>query len=330
MFIATRLFFAGLLGASLLLADARLFGATPGPPNRDKQANVLLQQGRVEEASEMLHQVLSVQPRDALAHQLLCRVYYAQDIAEDAVHECELAAAIAPADSGNHLWLGRAFGLKASNASPFAALGVAKKVHAAFEQAVALDPFNVAAMSDLGEYYVAAPGIIGGGLDKAEALAATMRDRYPSQAHRLLGLIAEKRKNQDAAEAEFEEAVSAGKTPEAYIDLGHFYQRHKQVDKVLPALQAGIAADIRKDNVLVDAASILTAAHISPELVEELLREYLSSPAKSEGAPAFKVHLQLGRLLAQRGDPAGARREYAAAVTLAPNYVPARKAAQGL
>ncbi len=184
-------------------------------------------------------------------------------------------------------------------------------------------------MSDLGEFYVAAPGLIGGGLDKAQALAARMQPNFPSQAHRLLALIAEKKKQNVLAEAEFNNAVAVGKTPEAYIDLGHFYERHHQPDKMLTALQSGISADHRKGPAIVDAASILTEAHRSPDLAETLLRTYLASSAKTDDAPAFKVHVQLGDLLAQRGDASGAHREYIAAIALASNYAPARKAMQG-
>jgi tetratricopeptide (TPR) repeat protein len=295
-------------------------------PSNDHLANALLQQGRVEEATAMLQQTLDEQPADAMAHQLLCRVLYSQEMADKAIHECEMAAVNAPSDSNTQMWLGRAYGLKASHASPLVALGLARKVHIAFERAIELDATNVHAMNDLGEYYVAAPAIIGGGLDKAQALAATMLPLYPVQSHRLSALIAEKKKDIATAESEFKNAVAAGKTPEAYIDLGHFYRRQNQPDKVLTALQAGIEADRRRDASLVDAASILSAANLSPQLAESLLREYLSSPAKSDDAPAFKVHLQLGGLLAQRGDPDGAHREYAAALALAPNYAPARKA----
>ncbi len=295
----------------------------------DRQANSLLQQGRVQEAGTMLQQILASQPKNAVAHQLLCRVYYAQEMADPAVQECEAAVANAPEDSNSYLWLGRAYGYKASHVNPFAALGLAKKVHSSFEQAVALDPSNIAAMDDLGEYYVQAPSIVGGGLDKAEALAQKMLPGYPARAHRLRGLIAEKRKNMATAETEFKSAVAAAKIPESYIDLGHFYHRQNQSDKILPALQAGINADAKKDSSLVDAASILTSSNLAPELSETLLREYLTSPAKSDSAPAFKVHLQLGNLLNQHGDAAGARREYAAALSLAPNYAPAQKAEQG-
>ena len=321
--------------ALLLFSGARPLVAAAGARTGDSRigddrlANLLLQQGRMQEAAAVLNETLAAQPTDALAHQLLCRVYYAQEMANDAIHECELAARNAPEDSDTQMWLGRAYGFKASHANPLIAFGLAKKVHQAFERAVSLDPGNVYAMNDLGEYYVEAPGIVGGGLDKAENLAATMQSRFPSQSHRLSALIAERKKDMATAEAEFKNAVAAGGTPEAYIDLGHFYKRRNQPDKTLAALQAGVDADRRRDAALVDAASILSAAHLSPQLAEDLLREYLSSPAKSDDAPAFKVHLQLGDLLAQRGDAAGAQREYAAALALAPNYAPAHKAAQG-
>ena len=316
MRVAFSLFLLILLSVRFLIADTA-------------QANALLQQGRVDEATASLREILAAQPGDAEAHQLLCRIYYAQEMADNAIHECELAATTAPANSDNQVWLGRAYGFKASHANPLSALSLAIKVRIAFERAAQLDPENIHALNDLGEYYVAAPGLVGGGLDKARALAARMQPHFPSQAHRLLALIAEKKKENAIAETEFSNAVAAGKTPEAYIDLGQFYQRHNQPDKMLDALQSGIATDHRKGPCLVDAASILTDAHRSPELAETLLRTYLSSPAKTDDAPAFKVHVQLGDLLAHHGDPAAAHREYAAALALASNYAPARKAMQG-
>ncbi|HWY99979.1 MAG TPA: tetratricopeptide repeat protein [Edaphobacter sp.] len=323
MLITTPLTRMGLAFSLLFLFSGRFLLADV------TQANALLQQGRVDEATVSLNEIIAAQPGDAQAHQLLCRIYYAQDMVDNAIHECQLAASSDPASSDNQMWLGRAYGFKASHANPLSALSLAVKVRVAFERAVQLDPENIHAMNDLGEFYVAAPSLIGGGLDKAQALAARMQPHFPSQAHRLLALIAEKKKEDAIAEAEFSNAVAAGKTPEAYIDLGQFYERHHQPDKMIDALQSGIATDRRKGPSLVDAASVLTDAHRSPELAETLLRTYLSSPAKTDDAPAFKVHVQLGDLLAHQGDPAAAHREYAAALALASNYVPARKAMQG-
>jgi tetratricopeptide (TPR) repeat protein len=296
----------------------------------NSQANSLLQQGRVDEASAALRQTLAAQFHNAQAHQLLCRAYYSQEMADAAIRECEQAASDDPANSATQMWLGRAYGMKASHANPFVAFSLARKVRSAFERAVQLDPQNIDAMSDLGEYYVDAPAIVGGGLDKATALADRMQPRFASQAHRLRALIASANKDSATAESEFKKAVAADKSPAAYINLGQFYQQQNQPGKSIAALEAGIGADSRNDASLVDAASILTAMGRSPGLAEDLLRKYLSSSSKSDDAPAFKVHVQLGDLLAHHGDASAARREYAAATSLASSYAPARKAMQGL
>jgi tetratricopeptide (TPR) repeat protein len=293
------------------------------------QALMLLNQGRVDEAQAMLTKALSSQPHDAVAHQLLCRVYYAQDMANDAVHECELATQDDSSSSVNQLWLGRAYGLKASQASMLSAFTTAKKVHTAFERAIEIDPVNVAAMSDLGQFYVNAPGIVGGGIDKAQALAGRLLPRSAAKGHRLLAQVAQKKNDQGTAEAEFKSAIAASRTPDSWIDLAIFYQQHSQPDKALATLQTSVESNRQKNAALVDAASILGEMHRQPELAERNLREYLASPSKTDDAPAFKVHLQLGDLLKQRGDQAAAKREYAAALALASKYPPALKAAQG-
>jgi tetratricopeptide (TPR) repeat protein len=91
------------------------------------QANAALQQGRVDDAITLLHARLATQPDDAEAHQLLCRVYYAEESEDEAIAECEQAVANASWNSANQMWLGRAYGMKASHAL-LTALPLAKKV----------------------------------------------------------------------------------------------------------------------------------------------------------------------------------------------------------
>jgi tetratricopeptide (TPR) repeat protein len=296
----------------------------------DAQAEGLLKQGQVDEAAGLLKQVLASDAHDARAHQLLCRVYYAQDIADQAVRECEQATSDDPLNSDHQMWLGRAYGLKASQANMIAAFGIAKKVHVAFERAIQLNPSNVAAMSDLGHFYVDAPSIVGGGLDKAQALASQLMARSPARGHELLAMIAKKKNNLGVAESEFKSAVAAGKTPEAWVDLGLFYQQTSRYDKAVAALESSAEVNQGRNAALVDAASIYADMNRQLDVAERLLREYLASSAKTDDAPAFKVHQQLGKLLEQRGDTSGARREYVAAAAMASNYAPARKAVQGM
>jgi len=287
----------------------------------------LLKQGRVDEAAAALRQTLYAEPHDGRAHQLLCRVYYAQDMADAAVDECERAVKDDPSSSDSQMWLGRAYGLKASQINMLSAFSVARKVHLAFERAVQLNPSNVQAMSDLGQFYVAAPGVVGGGVEKAEALVPQLMALSPQKAHRILALIAKKKNDMTTAEAEFKNAIAISKSADAWVDLGQFYQQQGESDKAAAALESSLRANRTRTSALVDVASILTDAHRRPDLAEKALREYLASPAKTDDAPAFKVHLQLGDILKKRGDLSGAQQEYAAALALASNFAPARKAA---
>jgi tetratricopeptide (TPR) repeat protein len=345
--VATGLLFAVALTASLILTGAlhaqvggqiapRPFAdlaAADRVPAADTPSYHALQEGRVDDAQTLLNATLAQNPGDAMAHQLLCRVFYAQDAADPAIHQCELAVSMDPSGlqaSEHQLWLGRAYGMKARHAGPLTGFSLARRVRSCFERAVQLNPANVAALSDLGEYYVAAPSIVGGGINKAQALAARMMPQFPTAAHRLLGLIAQSNQDLGAAESEFRQAVAAQKTPEAWIDLAHFYQTRNRPDDALAAIKSALAADRTHGPVLVDAASILTAAHRAPDLAERCLRTYLASPARSDAAPAFKVHLQLSRLLAARGDTAEASKEVASAAALAPTFTHrGGRAAQG-
>jgi tetratricopeptide (TPR) repeat protein len=293
-----------------------------------------LMEGRVGDASTMLRSTLASNPADATAHQLLCRVNYAQNEADAAIHECELAASAQNVSStlasDNHMWLGRAYGMKARHAGLIGGFTLARKVESSFARAVELNPNNVAALSDLGEYDVAAPFIVGGGDDKAQALADRIMPRFPAAAHRLLARLADSNKDLTTAEAEFKRAVGVQGAPEAWIDLALFYQSHSRPDDALAAVKSALAADHTHGPVLVDAASILTESHRSPDLAERCLRDYLNSHAKSDEAPAFKVHLQLGRLLTARGDTKAASLEIAAAAALAPAFTHTGRSAQGL
>jgi tetratricopeptide (TPR) repeat protein len=326
--LTLSLILAGLIFAGPLRAEVRPAEIAAG--DRALGANAAayhaLQEGRGDDAVNLL--------RTTLAHQLLCRVFYAEDEADEAIQQCELAVSTAGGASDLasdcELWLGRAYGMKARHAGPIAGFTLARKVDASFSRAVELNPANVAALNDLGEYYVAAPFVIGGGTDRAHALAARMMPRFPGAAHRLLARIADADNNLATAEFEFKQAVAAERSPDAWIDLAQFYQTHARPDDALAAIKSALAADRTHGPALVDAASILTKAQRAPDLAERCLRDYLASRAKSDAAPAFKVHLQLSRLLAARGDKPSADREVAAAAALAPAFTRSSRTSQGL
>ena len=283
--------------------------------------------GRADDAISRLRSSLAANPGDAEAHNLLCRVYYQEERWDDAIHECETAVSLMPLNSGYHLWLGRAYGEKADSIHSIKAYGLAKKVRAEFERAVQLDGANVDALSDLGEFYRAAPEIVGGGKKKAQGVAQALEQYDLAEAHQLKGRLAEKDKNYTLAETEFKDAVGASKQPAgAWMALASFYARRRQWDQMLEALHTGIDADAKAERPhgppLVDGAAILSRYNQQPQLAIQLFRLYLDSSNKSEDSPAFQVHVQLSRLLEQQGDHEGAQLQIEAAAALARDYHP--------
>ena len=285
-----------------------------------------LQHGRADEALQLLSPATRPGSADAEAQELLCRVSLQLEHWDEAVSACQSAVTLAPNGSDNHLWYGRALGEKADRVSFITAFGLGKRVRQEFEAAVALDPHNAEALSDLGEFYTEAPAIVGGGRDKAALVADRLDSVDRARAEELRGRIAESLHDNGAAEQHYRAAIGAAQQPATYwMVLASFYRKQNDFDRMQQAIRAGLAADRLRGTALVDAAHLLTRAGRDPQSVVRLLREYLSSPAKSEEEPAFRVHLLLATLLEQQGDADGAAREVAAASTIASIYHPAKR-----
>jgi tetratricopeptide (TPR) repeat protein len=94
---------------------------------------------------------------------------------------------------------------------------LASKARQAFERAVALDPKNSDALSDLFDYYLEAPGFLGGGYDKAMTVAENTARLDPAQGYFEKAKLAQKRKEFQAAEDHLRKAISV-----APREVGHF------------------------------------------------------------------------------------------------------------
>jgi tetratricopeptide (TPR) repeat protein len=154
---------------------------------------------------------------DAAANFLIARNYFMLGDFKKATEFLQSATAQQPA-SGEYMdWLGRAYGKRAETSNPLMAPGLASKARQAFERAVALDPKNSDALSDLFDYYLEAPGFLGGGHDKALAIAERTARFDPAQGYFEKAKLEQKRKEFQSAEDHLRQAISV-----APLELGHF------------------------------------------------------------------------------------------------------------
>jgi tetratricopeptide (TPR) repeat protein len=287
-----------------------------------------LQAGKADEAISILGPALKANPNDPEANNLLCRVEFTLQQFDQASAYCEQAVQLRPQDSNYHLWFGRALGERADRASFMSAFSLAKRTRAELETAVHLDPRNGDALSDLGEFYKEAPGVVGGGLDKAEEIAKQLDSVEPPRAHLLRGEIAEKQKDLAAAEREYHAAASGEHPAFGWMQLASFYRRQQRWDDMVKAVKSGQAAashDRRAGEALVNGGSVLSRANRNLDLAIQLYEAYLSSSIKVEQAPAFDILTRLAKLRQQTGDLAGAQRDRSAALALAHQYKPAQE-----
>jgi tetratricopeptide (TPR) repeat protein len=289
-------------------------------------AKDMLAAGRIDEAITELNGRLSSAPADAESSNLLCRAYFALEDWNRAESSCRKAASLDPDNSRFHLWLGRVYGEKADRANFLAAAGLAGKVRGEFERAVQLNPKDVDARLDLAEFYLAAPGIVGGGEQKARAQAQFIATVNPAREHWVYARIAEQKKDTATAEREYHQYIDLSQgDAEAWLNLALFLRRQRRYDEMEQAIVKLSQAPMPKLDVLVEASQMLYRAGRNDPFATQLLNRYLAA-GPVEAAPAFKAHHQLGLLLEKQGDKAGAAREYRASLALVRNFGMAQQA----
>lgn len=311
---------AALVFAVALSASA--FAAAMDIPPRQ-----LLAAGRADDAIQVLNSTIQSSPNNAEAYHLLSRVYYAMERWDQAISAAERAVNAAPNNSDYHLWLGRAYGRKAQHSGWMTALKFARKARDEFEKAVQLDNSNVQAHSDLADFYLDAPGFLGGGADKARRLAEQLSAVNGAAAHSINAQVAEKDKKNQQAEAEYKAALAqSGNASAQWLELAGFYRRTGRLPEMENAIQQAINSEKNRGNVLYESARLLFRSGRNFDDAARMMRKYLASPELSEEAPAFQAHYLLGQILEKQGDKKGAATEYRAALATARDYQVAQNA----
>lgn len=289
-------------------------------------AHAFAREGKADAAIAQARGVLATSPRSVDAHELLCLLYRSIDHFDEAVRECEAARDLEPGSSAITLELARTYGAKAEHAGTLTGMRMVGRIRDNFERAAQLDPKSVDALSDLGEFYVEAPSLVGGGLDKARAIVGQLHPLSAERADRLAGMIATKSGDTGAAAAAYAQELAVGHTPEAYVDLAVFARKRKD----WTAAEANAVAALKRDTAhsadTIDAAQLLIDIKRRPDLAEKALRDYLAQDQTSTVMPAARVHTMLGRLLQAEGNATAAREQFQMALALASTYDPASKA----
>ncbi len=201
----------------------------------------------------------------------------------------------APTNSQYADWLGRAWGRRASSGG-LPAAGYASKARGYFERAVQLDPKNKEALSDLFEYYLQAPRILGGGSDKAARIAEQIATIDPADGYAKRAKIAEKKKDYSRAEDSLRHAMQmAPKQVDYQIQLATLLAtRGRETES--DALFAKAEQDFPNTPVVWFAhAELLVHQNRNLDEAKRLLEKYIRSSTTSADPPKREAERLLGR-----------------------------------
>lgn len=236
----------------------------------------------------------------------------------------ELLRHVTKQDSRNaeaYLWLGRALGRKAEKSNPLRAAFLVGDIKRAFERAVELAPTNNDARGDLLDFYLEAPGSMGGGMQRAEEQARAMTKVHAGDGHWAAARIAEKKKDYALAEKELHLAQSSDPHPGRWRELAQFYRRRSRWSDMEAAFLKSNDAKSHyylAENYLQRGEKLAEAEKLARQFLEE------STPPPGDEPTRAQARLLLGQIHARLGRRSDAERELRAALAENPNLKAAR------
>jgi tetratricopeptide (TPR) repeat protein len=206
------------------------------------------------------------------------------------------AVAADPANSEYEDWLGRTYGRRAEKSNFISAAGWAVKARQAFEKAVALDPKNVDALDDLFDYYLEAPGFMGGGEDKAAQVADKIAAIDLAQGLYDRSKLAQKAKNYPKAEEYLRQAIAISPQSVGHtIELGRLLAKEGRASEADAVFAQAQEAAPNSPSVLFAHADVLIKQKRDLDEARNLLERYLQSPITPDDPPRDEAY----RLLRQ-------------------------------
>ncbi len=326
-------------------------------------AQDLVEGGHYKRAYTVLDARLKANPNDAQANYLMSRVKMVTNDHDAALKFAEKAVAADGKSAVYHYQLSQVIGSIAEKASMLKQFGYARRYKSEVETATALDPKNIDARIAMLEYYLEAPGIMGGDKKKAEAIAEEISRMDACRGYLATAMIVQKEKDHAAKQEDLYKKAAAA-DPKHYVVrilLANIYlnpplknlelaEKHaRDAQKLEPDRSApysllairyameqrvteleAVLAEAEKtvtDNLspYFQAARILIDQGKELPRAERYLRKYLTQDPEPNQPSHARTHWRLGQALEKQGRKPEAIAEVETAVRMEPKFEPATK-----
>ena len=284
-------------------------------------AQRLIDDRKFDEARAQTQSVLAHAPNDDQALHCLGMVSMSMDRPREAIGSFEKAIKLNDNSSLHHLWLGNALGSVADSTSKIKQPFLARRIKSEFERAVELDPRSIDARHGLIQFYVQAPGVMGGSIDKAKEQAREIGKINVMRGHFEMATILLDDKKVAEAEAEYVAAIrEAPDSIAVYNALGSFYQGQQRWADAFATYDRMLAQFPSDQMVHFQIGRTAALSGQQLDRGEAELKAWIAAPPKNAAtATVAGAHHRLGMIFEKQGKKDLARAEYTRALAINPN-----------
>lgn len=345
-----------------ILAAAFTLALTPPAFAAEASPESLMKAGHWKQVRALAQKMMQDEPNSARSYYWMAEVKQAFGDDAGALPLAQKAVALDGNNAAYHLCLAEIYGDMAGHAGFFKQMSLARSFKAEADKAEMLDSKNLDAHFDLLAFDLQAPGMVGGGKDKADAEAAAIAQINAGSGFAAQAQIAAHEKN-DAKELEnLQKRVAIdSQSYDARIALANYYLMDKHGNFSLAETSARAAQKIAPGNatayvllamiyatrqpskdldaVLAEAkqndpddfspfyqgGKVLLIQNQDLPRAEQYFRLYLTQEPEAGAAPLAAAHWRLGQVLSKEGRKPDAVAELQTALQLQPNFPDAKK-----
>lgn len=251
--------------------------------------------------------------------------------AKRAVEAAEEAVELAPERFEPSQTLGEALARRIGEVGMLSKMGMASDLRRAFEDARRLAPSQTAPRHALLQYYLQAPGIAGGGMDKARAELDAIAAIDVAEGHAALATIAQHESRHDLALAEYRKALALKPDSARFrLQVGLLLQHLKLWDEAFVHFETWTTEDPSAGAAWYQLGRTAALSGQRLEAGVTAFQRYLEIAPDIENPEPTHAWFRLGEVHRHAGRTTDAKQAFERAVALDADNEPAKKALAAL
>jgi tetratricopeptide (TPR) repeat protein len=287
------------------------------------QGKLLFEAGKYLDAEKIFIAIPRTDHLYAEARYYLGRIAFDRKTFEEAASFFEEATEREAKNAEYFHYLGLASAEVAKTATIFSKPSWASQARKAWETAATLDNKSLPPRLSLIDYYSMVPGVMGGSMDKAKAMAHEVMKLNEAEGHWRLGNLLASENNRAAAEKEFGKMMKVN--PDYVRNLAGYYADQKDYEKAMDLFEQALQRNPDDFITMYRYGKSSAISGLKLERGEVCLKRYVNYLPQYGEPSVAGAYMRLGQIYERRGSRPDARRSYEAALRLDRNLKEARE-----